>query len=201
MRGRGAKGRVLRRDFEKCVGGESTAEPRSTCGIGEAPLIAGCAGFGKAQNEHIGSALPQTANADRIIRFARSVPTRDNIRRLLEPEEQRWLGCKQVLLWSYERFDGLGFSNAARLCRLAPFRRPEISFSQGDKWNALINRYITVIPFIGDDPCIAMQSMSGWTLKKPVHKAMIAKVGAAARPSHWAMPGAALPPPEHVSTS
>jgi putative ABC transport system substrate-binding protein len=27
-----------------------------------------------------------------------------------------------------------------------------------------------------------MQSMSGWTLKKPVHKAMIAKVGAAAWP-------------------
>jgi hypothetical protein len=39
--------------------------------------------------------------------------------------------------------------------------RPEISFSQGDKWNALINRYITVIPPIGDETCIAMQSMSG----------------------------------------
>jgi hypothetical protein len=28
-----------------------------------------------------------------------------------------------------------------------------------------------------------MQSMSGWSLKKPVHSAMSAKVGAAARPS------------------
>jgi hypothetical protein len=43
--------------------------------------------------------------------------------------------------------------------------------------------------------------MSGWPLKKPVHKAMIANVGAAARPSHRAMPGAALPSPAQVSTS
>jgi hypothetical protein len=99
---------------------------------------------------------------------------------------------------AYERF-GLAFSNAARSYRRAPFRRPEISFSQGDKWNALINRYIIVIPLIGDKPCIAMQSMSEWPLKKPVHKAMIAKVGAAARPSHRAMPGAAFP--SQVSTS
>ena len=77
----------------------------------------------------------------------------------------------------------------------------EISFSQGDKWNALINRYITVIPLIGDEPCIAMQSMSGWPLKKAFHQAMIANVGVAARPSDRAMPGAALPPPAQVSTS
>jgi hypothetical protein len=51
-----------------------------------------------------------------------------------------------------------------------------------------------VIPLIGDVSCIAMQSMSGWPLKKPVHKAMIANVGAAARPSHRDMPGGALPP-------
>src|SRR5260370_18476426 len=60
---------------------------------------------------------------------------------------------------------------------------------------------ITVIPLIGDEPCIAMQSMSGWPLKKAVHNAMIANVGAAARPSHRVMPGAALPPPAQVSTS
>src|SRR5947207_13980608 len=46
-----------------------------------------------------------------------------------------------------------------------------------------------------------MQSMSGWPLKKAVHNAMIANVGAAARPSHRVMPGAALPPPAQVSTS
>ena len=72
--------------------------------------------------------------------------------------------------------------------------------------SAIYNSYtsgnnITVIPLIGDEPCIAVQSMSGWPLKKPVHKAMIANVGAAARPSHRAMPGAALPPPAQVSTS
>ena len=78
-------------------------------------------------------------------------------------------------------------------------RRPEISFSQGDKWNALINRYIIVIPLIGDEPCMAMQSMSGWPLKRPFHKAMIANVGAAARPSQPAAPVAALP--AQVSTS
>jgi hypothetical protein len=73
--------------------------------------------------------------------------------------------------------------------------------SQGVEWKALINRYISVIPLIGDEVCIAMQSISGWPLKKPVHKAMIANVGAAARPSHRAMLGAALPPPAQVSTS
>jgi hypothetical protein len=41
-----------------------------------------------------------------------------------------------------------------------PFQRPEISFSQGDKENALINRYITVIPLIGHEPSIVMQRMS-----------------------------------------
>ena len=80
-------------------------------------------------------------------------------------------------------------------------RRLEINLSHGVAWKALIGRYITGIPLIGDGPCIAMQSMSGWPLKKPVHKAMIANVGAAARPSHRAMPGAALPPPAQVSTS
>ena len=77
----------------------------------------------------------------------------------------------------------------------------EINLSHGAAWKALISRYITVIPLIGDELCIAMQGMSGWPLKKPVHKAMIANVGAAARPSHRAMPGAALPPPAQVSTS
>jgi len=77
--------------------------------------------------------------------------------------------------------------------------RLEINLSHGVAWKALISRYITVIPLIGDELCIAMQSMSGWPLKKPVHKAMIAKVGAAARPSQPAAPVAALP--AQVSTS
>jgi len=33
-----------------------------------------------------------------------------------------------------------------------------------------------------------MQSMSGWPLNKPVHSAMMANVGAAARPSQPAAP-------------
>jgi hypothetical protein len=78
---------------------------------------------------------------------------------------------------------------------------PEISFSQDDKWSALINRYITVIPLIGGEPCIAMQSMSGWPLKNPVHKAMIANVGAAARPSQPATARAVWRPAAQVSTS
>jgi hypothetical protein len=80
-------------------------------------------------------------------------------------------------------------------------RRVEINLSHGAAWKALISRYITVIPLIGDEPCIAMQSMSGWPLKKAFHQAMIANVGVAARPSDRAMPGAALPPPAQVSTS
>ena len=75
------------------------------------------------------------------------------------------------------------------------------SFSQDDKWSALINRYITVIPLIGGEPCIAMQSMSGWPLKNPVHKAMIANVGAAARPSQPATARAVWRPAAQVSTS
>ena len=54
---------------------------------------------------------------------------------------------------------------------------------------------------IGDEPCIVMQSMSGWPLKKADHSAMIANVGAAARPSQAARPGVARPPPAEVSTS
>jgi len=73
--------------------------------------------------------------------------------------------------------------------------------SQGAKWKALISRYITVIPLNGDVPCIAMQTMSGWPLKKAVHVAIKAKVGAAAKPSQPAAPGAAAPLPAQVSTS
>jgi hypothetical protein len=81
------------------------------------------------------------------------------------------------------------------LCRL------EINLSHGATWKALISRYISVIPLIGDEPCIAMQSVSGWPLHKPVNSAMMANVGAAARPSHPAAPEVARPPPAQVSTS
>ena len=88
-----------------------------------------------------------------------------------------------------------------RNSRWTPLRRLEINLSHGAAWKALISRYITVIPLIGDEPCIAMQSMSGWPLKKPVHSAMNAKVGAAAKRSQPAAPGATRPPPTQVSTS
>jgi hypothetical protein len=89
-----------------------------------------------------------------------------------------------------ESIDRVGHPTT-RGCRRAPFRRLEISFSQGDKWKALISRYISVIPVIGDEPCIAAQSMSGWPLNKLVHNAMIANVGVTPRPSHRATPVAA----------
>ena len=68
--------------------------------------------------------------------------------------------------------------------RWAPLRRPEISFSHGAEWNALISMYIQTIPFSGDACCAAAQNMSGGPpLKAAVTNAMIAKVGAAARES------------------
>src|SRR3974390_3030860 len=96
---------------------------------------------------------------------------------------------------------GVGFPNATRACRLIPFRRLEINFSQGDKWKALISRYIIVISLIGDERCIAMQSISGWSLTKALHNARMVKVGAAARPSQKARLRAAWPFPAQVSTS
>ena len=79
--------------------------------------------------------------------------------------------------------------------------RPAIRFSQGDEWKALISRYITVIPLIGAEACVAVQIMSGWLLKKADHSAMRAKVGAPARPSQEARPGAASPLPSQVLAS
>src|SRR4029453_8299702 len=81
-----------------------------------------------------------------------------------------------------------------------PFCRLEINLSHGAAWKALINTYITVIPLTGDEPCIAIQSMSGWPVKKTVHSAMSVKVGAAARPSHTAKPAPAWPQPAQMST-
>jgi hypothetical protein len=67
--------------------------------------------------------------------------------------------------------------------RWAPVRRPEISFSHGAEWNALISMYIQTIPLSGDACCAAAQSTSGGSPKTPVRNAMIAKVGAAERES------------------
>src|SRR5262245_56676958 len=72
--------------------------------------------------------------------------------------------------------------------RRAPLRPVEISFSQGDEWKALISRYLGTIPFSGD---AAPQSMSCGPPRTPVRKAMIAKVGAAARHAQSAAPRAA----------
>src|SRR5437763_14487466 len=46
-----------------------------------------------------------------------------------------------------------------------------------------------------------MQIMCAWPLNKIVHSAMMANVGAAARPSQPAAPEVARPPPAQVSTS
>jgi hypothetical protein len=59
----------------------------------------------------------------------------------------------------------------------------------------LISRYIGVIPLMADALRVAMQIMSGAALKKAVHNAMIANVGAATRPSHLPRERAALRPP------
>ena len=69
--------------------------------------------------------------------------------------------------------------------RRAPLRRPEISFSQGAEWKALINAYIGTIPLSGEAPCAAEQSTSDGP-PRTVSSAMIAKVGAAARHSQSA---------------
>ena len=81
------------------------------------------------------------------------------------------------------------------------FRQPAIRFSHGVEWKALISRYIAVIPLIGAESCVAAQIMSGWLLKKADHNAMRAKVGAPARPSQEARPGAASPLPSQASAS
>lgn len=75
-----------------------------------------------------------------------------------------------------------------------PFIRLAISLVQGDEWNTLISRYIKVIPLMGDEPPIAMQTAAGCALKRAVHNPMSANVGAAAKPSHPTTRGAALPP-------
>jgi hypothetical protein len=69
-------------------------------------------------------------------------------------------------------------------------RRDEISFSQGAEWNALISKYIGTIPLSGDASCAAEQSISAGPPPTPVSSAMMAKVGAAARPSQPAAPRA-----------
>jgi hypothetical protein len=79
--------------------------------------------------------------------------------------------------------------------RRAPFRRLEISFSQGAEWKALMSKYIGTIPLSGDASCAAEQSIAGEPLSRtPVSSAMMAKVGAAARHSQSAAPGAAALP-------
>jgi hypothetical protein len=77
--------------------------------------------------------------------------------------------------------------------RWLPLRWPDISFSQGAEWNALIKMYIHTVPFSGDACCAAAQSMScGPPLRAAIRNAMIAKVGAAARHTQSAAPKAAV---------
>src|SRR5579875_505923 len=70
-----------------------------------------------------------------------------------------------------------------RLIRLA------ISFSHGAAWKTPISRYIGTMPCSGNTSWAAEQSKSGWPPPEtPVRSAMIAKIGAAARPSPSATP-------------
>jgi hypothetical protein len=74
--------------------------------------------------------------------------------------------------------------------RWAPLFRREISFSHGPKWKALINEYINNIPLSANPFPAVEQSISGLLPPRiPISKAMIAKVGAAARDIHSAAPG------------
>src|SRR5690242_834103 len=65
-------------------------------------------------------------------------------------------------------------------------RRPDISFSHGARWKALIKRYIGIIPLSGDIPAIEHMASAGSPPRRPVSSAMMAKVGAAARYSQSA---------------
>ena len=77
---------------------------------------------------------------------------------------------------------------------LRALRQPEISFSHGAEWKALISKYMEGIPFSGD-PCPVEQSNSIEPLPRTlVSSAMIAKVGVAARHSHLVMLGVAAAP-------
>jgi hypothetical protein len=79
--------------------------------------------------------------------------------------------------------------------RPEPFRRLEISCSQGGEWKALISKYIGIIPLSGDVCSAAEQRISGWPPPRtPVSSAMIAKVGAAPRHSQSAARRAAACP-------
>jgi hypothetical protein len=67
--------------------------------------------------------------------------------------------------------------------------RPEVSFSQGDRWKRLISMYIAVMPPIGRMLEAAEQSAIGWASFAAI-QAMTAKVGEAARASQPAAPRA-----------
>ena len=79
--------------------------------------------------------------------------------------------------------------------RRPPVRRPEISLSQGAEWNALISQYIATIPLSGDAARAAEHIISGEPPSTLESSAKIAKVGAAAKDSQSAAPGAAALPP------
>jgi hypothetical protein len=76
---------------------------------------------------------------------------------------------------------------------------PKISLSQGGKWNALINRYIGVIPPSDAQDADAQSPFIALPPEHAVIKARIAKVGVAARQSHSARPSAVLARPASAS--
>jgi hypothetical protein len=94
--------------------------------------------------------------------------------------------------------DEISVSPHANVNYDAVLRRQEISFNQGAEWNALISTYIGTIPLSGDTPCAAKHIMSASPPDAQVRSGMAAKVGAAARHSQSAAPGAAARPfPTH----
>jgi hypothetical protein len=95
-----------------------------------------------------------------------------------------------LVFWDRNHKTGLVVGHRFSALADAAFRRPEISFSQGAEWKALISKYIGTIPANGDASCAAEQSISGGPPPTPVSSAMMAKVGAAARPSQPAAPRA-----------
>ncbi|MEH2516924.1 hypothetical protein V1279_002497 [Bradyrhizobium sp. AZCC 1610] len=98
-----------------------------------------------------------------------------------------WRPADESTIWLSET-GGTAGSGAQPFAALqTPLRRPEISFSQGAEWKALISKYIGTIPPTGDAFAAEQNVSSGPLPTTAVSSAMIAKVGAAASDSHLTM--------------
>jgi hypothetical protein len=105
-----------------------------------------------------------------------------------------WRPADESTIWLSET-GGTAESGAQPFAALqTPLRQPEISFSQGAEWKALISKYIGTIPPTGDAFAAEQNVSSGLLPATAVSSAMIAKVGAAASDSHLTMLRAAALP-------